>query len=843
MSLIDKFISLPTRERQTLLASIPVSEQAELLELVEKQQQTRRISNAQGDFLEFVKACWDIFVPGKHHEIMADAFNRVMRGELKRLIINMPPRHCLALDTPIPTTRGWSTMADLQIGDRVMRADGTTTRVIGKSKVHKQQEVWRTVINDSAEPIVCDAGHIWYVMKHGHRKFENLTTEQILEYQGRTGRPVRLPEVAPVEYSRKDLVVDPYVLGVWIGDGCSHHATITKPGHQGAFIRDQIECRGYTTSSRSTEGTFGVLKIQAKLKTLGLMPMKFIPEAYMLGSVHQRKELLRGMMDTDGNVCKSGQAFFNTSNEVLAKQIEELIASVGLKAKTAVCQAKIGDVEYGDSYRIWCYPTDLALLPDKLNRMCGREGKRGINKFMRFEPAGHTDVQCIEVAHPDGLFLAGKGYTVTHNTKSEFTSWLLPAWLLGHNPRLKIIQAMHTQDLAADFGRKVRDLVNTSPEFRGVFSDLHLKADSQSAGKWSTTGGGQYYAAGVGGALAGRGADLCIIDDPISEQDTTDGAFESCWEWFQTGPRQRLQPGGTIIVVMTRWSKADLTGKLVKRMQSDPNAEKYEVIDFPAIREDAEGKDVESLWPEYWPLKDMQAVRANISPHLWNAQYMQNPTGKGSVIVPQDKIKRWPHSFSPKLTFILQSYDLAYSKAERSDPSAGMTFGVFHPEGEINGKYYDGTEAHIIGLDLLNERMDFPALKREVHRRYLDREPDEILIEAKATGVPLAQELRRAGIPVATFTPSRGTGDKVTRLNSVSSIIYEGRFWLPDGPMWAEEVIEQLTSFPHGDHDDIVDVVSQALIRFRRGNMIKLTMDDWDNDKLPVTKKKRYYRV
>lgn len=661
---------MDSAERTAILSALPEHEQLQLLHLVEEFQTRSRIERGRTDFMSYVQAVWDIFIPGEHHKIMADAFNRIARGELKRLIINMPPRHCLAVNTPIPTPDGWTTMAEIRPGDRVCRPDGSESRVVGKSELHRGRQVWKAITNDGAEPIVCDAGHIWHGRLGDTHHAANWTTQQVID----SGYVLHLPEVV-------------------------------------------------------------------------------VP-------------------DTDGTIM--------------------------------IC-----------------------------------------NRSVTFEPAGYADVQCIEIEHPDGLFLAGKDYIVQHNTKSEFTSWLLPAWLLGLDPSLKIIQAMHTQDLSVDFGRKVRDLVNTSTAFREIFPELHLKSDVKSAGKWASSKGGQYFAAGVGGALAGRGADLCIIDDPISEQDTTDSAFEQCWEWFMSGPRQRLQPGGTIIIVMTRWSKADLAGKLIKRMKTDAFAEKYEVIDFPAINVDPEtGEDISSLWPEYWPLEAMQGVRANISPHMWNAQYMQNPTGKGSVIIPADKIKRWPYSQSPALSFMLQSYDLAYSKSERADPSAGMTFGVFYPEGEINGEWYDGTQAHIIGLDLLNEKLDFPDLKQEVRRRYLSREPDEVLIEAKATGLPLAQELRRSGIPITTYTPSRGTGDKITRLNSVSSIVYEGRFWLPDGPMWAEEVIEQLSSFPQSEHDDIVDVVAQALIRFRRGSMIRLQSDEWgETTEDRPTKKKRYYRV
>ena len=147
------------------------------------------------------------------------------------------------------------------------------------------------------------------------------------------------------------------------------------------------------------------------------------------------------------------------------------------------------------------------------------------------------------------------------HTKSEFASYFLPAWMIAKNPKLKIIQTTHTADLAVDFGRKVKHLLDDP-----LYSDLfptRLMEDSQAAGKWKTEQGGEYFAAGTGGAITGRGADLLIIDDPHKEQDLKkDGkSFEKAWDWYLSGPRQRLQPGGKIVVVMTRWSTKDITGQ------------------------------------------------------------------------------------------------------------------------------------------------------------------------------------------------------------------------------------------------------------------------------------------
>ena len=198
--------------------------------------------------------------------------------------------------------------------------------------------------------------------------------------------------------------------------------------------------------------------------------------------------------------------------------------------------------------------------------------------------------------------------------------------MMGRDPKLKIIQTTHTAELSYRFGRKVRNLMEEAG-YTDVFEDIKLSQDSKAAGRWETNKGGEYFAAGVGGAITGRGADLLVIDDPHSEQDAlSETAMESAYEWYTSGPRQRLQPGGSIVVVMTRWSTKDLTGQLVKA-QKDVKADQWEIIDFPAILED------KPIWPQYWKLEELESVKASLSLAKWNAQWQQNPTSEeGSII-------------------------------------------------------------------------------------------------------------------------------------------------------------------------------------------------------------------
>ena len=217
------------------------------------------------------------------------------------------------------------------------------------------------------------------------------------------------------------------------------------------------------------------------------------------------------------------------------------------------------------------------------------------------------------------------------HSKSEMSSYFLPSWLLGLKPDLKIIQATHTGELAVRFGRKIRDLVDTD-DYKKVFNDVSLRADSKAAGRWETSKGGEYFAAGVGGAITGRGADVLIIDDPHSEQDAmSETAMDMAYEWYTSGPRQRLQPGGTIILVMTRWSKKDLTGQLLKAQALDPKADQWEVIEFPAIMPSGN-----PCWPEFWKIEELETIRASLPHAKWAAQWMQEPTGGEGAIIKRE---------------------------------------------------------------------------------------------------------------------------------------------------------------------------------------------------------------
>jgi predicted phage terminase large subunit-like protein len=412
--------------------------------------------------------------------------------------------------------------------------------------------------------------------------------------------------------------------------------------------------------------------------------------------------------------------------------------------------------------------------------------------------------------------------------KSELISYLAPAWFLGKFPQKKIIMASHTADLAVNFGRRVRNLVG-SDAYKDIFPEVELQADSKSASRWGTNFNGEYFAIGVGGALAGRGADLFIIDDPHSEQEAKTGrpdVFLPAWEWFQSGPLQRLMPGGAIIVVMTRWSKLDLTGQIVTQMERNDDVDPWEVIEFPAIKDDGT-----ALWPDFWDVEELLAKKAALDIRYWNAQYMQKPTSEEGALIKREWWQIWDGDGPPNCEFTIMSLDAAQEANNRSDYNALTTWGVFFNE-ETNNY-------NIILLNAIKKRMEFPELKKLVLEEYKEWQPDAFMVEKKSNGAALYQELRRMGVPVGEFTPGKGQ-DKISRVNAVSDLFNSGIVWAPDR-RWAKEVIEECNDFPSGANDDLVDSTTLALMRFRQGGFIRLPNDEPEEDYLYKYRKKAAY--
>ncbi len=435
--------------------------------------------------------------------------------------------------------------------------------------------------------------------------------------------------------------------------------------------------------------------------------------------------------------------------------------------------------------------------------------------------------------------------------KSERSSYLFPAWYIGRFPKKKIMAISNVKTLASDFGAKIRNLMDTD-EYKAVFPNVRLAKDAQAKDKWRTNYKGEYFAGGVGSTVYGRGADILLIDDLHSEIASIDGGMEppskddydAAWNWYQS-ILSRLHPKGSILVVMQRWSKHDLTGRLIDAARRTPGSHQWEVITVPALEEtkDFDGNiTYESTWPEYWSTKSMVQLRETMMAEpggawRWNSMYQQNPGADSIAMFKRDYWKRWDKPKPPACEFIIQSWDMAAGSKERSNYSACTTWGVFSLSEKEDKRLYN-----IILLDAERGKWDFPDLKKAVMRKYdtvvKDGHPDCLLVENKSAGMQLIQELKATGIPVTPVTPggnqwmkmSGVSHDKVSRANRVLEMFTSGLVWAPHKG-WAEEVIEECANFPdNGQYDDYVDTMTQALTRFREGGFIRFDTDEEEEE-------------
>jgi len=431
--------------------------------------------------------------------------------------------------------------------------------------------------------------------------------------------------------------------------------------------------------------------------------------------------------------------------------------------------------------------------------------------------------------------------------KSEYTSYLFPSWFIGRFPKKKILHITNVKTLAADFGAKIRNLLDT-PEYQEVFPNVKLSKDASAKDKWRTNYKGEYFAAGIGSTIYGRGGDLCIVDDPHSESESIDGKMEppskedydATWNWIQSA-YSRVHPGGSILVVMQRWSKHDLTGRLIDAAKRNSKSFQWEVVTIPALEEyqNAEGdSEWRSTWPEFWPTKAVIQLRETMMSEpggawRWNSMYQQDPSADVVSMMKREHWKRWEDGKrAPVCEFVIQSWDMAATKNDKSNYSACTTWGVFRTSAKEDKGVYN-----IILLDAERGKWDFPDLKKAVVRKYnsvvKDGHPDCLLVENKSAGIQLIQELRETGVPVTSYRPTgnqyTASNDKISRVNRILEMFTSGLVWAPKRA-WAEEVIEECAEFPNGQYDDYVDTVSQALAKFREGGFIRFDTDEEEND-------------
>ena len=410
------------------------------------------------------------------------------------------------------------------------------------------------------------------------------------------------------------------------------------------------------------------------------------------------------------------------------------------------------------------------------------------------------------------------------SSKSVICSKLFPAWYMGRHPNHEILSVSHSDQLASDFGRSVRDLLNHEM-FNIIFPDVKLRSDVRSAGKWQTNQNGVYVAAGVRTQIAGRGAHVAMLDDVMSEEDAfSEAGRRYIKEWYPAGLRTRLMPSGAIVIINTRYHEDDICGWLLeaeaKSDKADVIIHPWEVIKIPAWLDEDAAKLLNlpvgsSYFPEWKPDNILRVDEVEIKRHngtrYWQSLYMQNPTPDDGGIIKKGWFQRWPHDDPPECEFIIQTMDTAFSAKTTADYSVMQTWGIFEKL-EVDSRGIERLVSNLILLGNVRDRFEYPELRSKAQEEYDKHKPDAVMIEKKASGQSLLQDLRRAGLPVLEFTPDR---DKVSRATAATPFLESGRIWLPDNKDWALELIDESCSFPNARYDDQVDAMVMAILYMR----------------------------
>lgn len=411
--------------------------------------------------------------------------------------------------------------------------------------------------------------------------------------------------------------------------------------------------------------------------------------------------------------------------------------------------------------------------------------------------------------------------------KSLLISVLFVAWFLGRNPKFRVLQLGYSTDFAIDnFGRKVKDIIASSERFRMIFPGCSLKPDTRSAQRFDLTAGGGYFCVGATGGIAGRRAHLLICDDVINEQtaysDTERGKIV---RWYIPGARSRLLGVSSEIIVNTRWHVDDLSAYLLK-VDNVPNARNpWEVISIPAILDKDSAKllnlkEGHSFWPELYSDDYLFMQRDSYinsgEAARWSALYMQNPVPEEGNIVKRDYLKAWEEDSPPPLDFIVVSVDTAFETTKRADYTAITVWGIFKAEKKgYNGHHI--RQQHLILLDAVRGKWELQDLINELKSINEDYKPDWFIIEKKASGISVIQELRRhPDFPLFEYIPDR---DKMARLQAALPVMRAGCVWFPSNQEYSLDVMTELLQFPAGKNDDYVDTVSM-IINWMRLNLL-----------------------
>ena len=790
-------------ELMEILKQLPQEEQEMLSPLATAYQDALLRESGQVDFMSFVETMWPGFIHGAHHALMASKFEEIAEGKIKRLIINMPPRHTKS-EFASYLLPAWylgrfpnkkiiqcSNTAELAVGfGRKVRnlVDGeryskvfpnvalrSDSKAAGRWSTNSNGEyfaigVGGTVTGKGADLLIIDDPHS--EQEAALAASDPSVFDKVYEWYT-SGPRQRLQPGGSI-------VVVMCMTGdtnVLMANGTTQQLKDIKVGDHVATFDNGKLSKSKVNNWRSS-GIDSIYKIQT--------------QSGIMLRANERHPFL---------VMNEGVLEWTRLNQL---RVGDLLVSLKGAADHQGQKQSLENVRHAKPVTATTEKTQmphvnpLEVMGCGLEKIASAENQSAQKDFVAIATEKNTCRQQLQkkteqdVSNTDTALLL-------NNTKS----WLLNATTSVMCAVRNLLQKTQerigmksyastiatTRESSEDCSVTTATLPSVMERRQAYLNELHHISDFT--------------------------VDQIVLITPDGKEEVFDVEIDKTENFIANG----------VVSHNTRWSKRDLTGKICQAMV-DRDGDEWEIISLPAIK-----RNEKPLWPEFWSYDELNKLRIELPLSKWQAQYQQDPTSEEGALVKREWWRVWDQPSPPPCTYLIQSWDTAFTKSERADYSACTTWGIFY-------LHENQEDPNIILLDAFKERMEFPTLKQRAFDMYREWQPDSFIVEAKASGAPLIFELRRMGIPVQEFTPTRGN-DKISRVNSVSDLFASGKVWAPR-KRWAEEVVEELASFPNSDHDDLVDSTTQALLRFRRGGFISLPSDEPD-EPMEFRRKKAYY--
>jgi predicted phage terminase large subunit-like protein len=776
---------------EKLIENLPANEYEQFMAQVMEYRSAVEREQAQESFMSYVKMMWPGFVHGRHHALMAKKFEDIATGKIKRAIINMPPRHTKSEFAsyllpswflgkfPAKKIIQCSNTGELAVGfgrkvrnlvdsqsyskvfpDVNLRHD---SKAAGRWATNKGGEyfaigVGGTVTGKGADLLIIDDPHSEQEAAAAAGNPE--VYDKVYEWY--TSGPRQRLQPGGSIVIVMCMTGDTNVL---MSDGTQKQLKDIRLGDMVATF-DKGKLAVSRVNNWQSSGVDSIYKIQTQsgkiLRANERHPFLVFNEGVMEWT--RLKDLMPGMLLVATKDARAQQDHKrNPENAQLAKQGKATTEKTQTHFTTQSATTESGK-DNNASAEDPLSPKDYAA-PATTN-----------NSHQQNLPQNKT-----------GLGASSIGMELPPKTLYE---WLTSAVTNATCAAKSLLQKIQGRTGMANFASTTA----MKPEKSGDYSAMTVTSPLGTERRRAFLN--KLH------RISDFTVDQIVSITPDGQKEVFDVEIDRTENFIANG----------VVSHNTRWAENDLTGRVLKDSLAREKGENWELIELPAIM--PSGKP---LWPEFWSIEELEALKDELPPSKWNAQYQQNPTGEEGALIKREWWKVWEPENPPACAFIIQSWDTAFTKSERSDPSACTTWGVFYKDENEN-------DPNLILLDAFQKRMEFPELKEKAFAHYKEWEPDAFIVEAKASGLPLIFELRQMGIPVSEYSPSRGN-DKFVRVNSVSDLFASGKVWAPD-TRWAHEVIEQMAAFPNAAHDDLVDSSTQALIRFRQGGFLRLDSDE-----------------